>query len=385
MCPLFCKTVTKMEKIQIPVCEPTLGGRELEYLANCIKTNWISSKGKYVVEFEEKFSKFCGAKHGIATTSGTTALHLALVALDVGKNDEVIIPTLTMIATANPVVFAGATPVFVDSEPYTWNIDVNRIDEKITDRTKAILPAHLYGHPVDMDPLLKIAKEYNLFVIEDAAEAHGAEYKGKTVGCLGTIGCFSFYTNKIITTGEGGMAVTNNDEISEKMELLRDLAHSNEKRYLHYKIGFNYRMTNLQAAIGLAQMEKIEEYVNARRNNAKLYNSLLKDVEGIALPPEANWAKNIYWLYSILIEEDFGINRDELIIKLEERGIETRSFFIPMHKQPVFKKMGLTKGEYPIADELWRKGLCLPSSSSLKKEQIDYVCDSVKEIQKSAK
>jgi perosamine synthetase len=236
-----------------------------------------------------------------------------------------------------------------------------------------------------MDPLLKIAKKHNLFVIEDAAEAHGAKYKGKVVGCLGDIGCFSFYTNKIITTGEGGMAVTNSHETADRLNLLRDLAHSKEKRYLHYEIGFNYRMTNLQAAIGLAQMEKIDEYINARRNHARLYNSILKDVEGVTLPPEADWAKSIYWLYSILIEEDFGIDRDKLIAELVERGIETRPFFIPMHKQPVFKEMGLISGEFPIADELCAKGICLPSSSSLEEKQVEFICDVIKEIQKTSK
>jgi perosamine synthetase len=374
-----------MKRMRIPVCEPTLAGRELQYVTDCINTNWISSKGNYLAKFEEKFSKFCNARHGIATSSGTTALHLALVALGIGKNDEVIMPTLTMIASANPVIFAGATPVFVDSEPYTWNIDVNAIDEKITDKTKAIMPVHIYGHPVDMDPLLKLAKESNLFVVEDAAEAHGAEYKGKVVGCLGDIGCFSFYTNKIVTTGEGGMAITNNHETADRLELLRDLAHSKEKRYLHYEIGFNYRMTNLQAAIGLAQMEKIETYIHARRKNAGLYNSLLKDVKGITPPPERDWAKNIYWLYSVLIQEDFGIGRDELLNELAKKGIETRPFFIPMHKQPVFKKMGLISGDFPIADELCAKGICLPSSSSLEENQIKYVCDAIKEIQTAAK
>lgn len=374
-----------MKKLHIPVCEPTLAGRELQYVTDCIKTNWISSKGNYLAKFEEKFSRFCNANHGITTSSGTTALHLALVALGIGRNDEVIMPTLTMIASANPVIFAGATPVFVDSGPYTWNIDVNAIEEKITDRTKAIMPVHIYGHPVDMDPLLKLAKKYNLFVVEDAAEAHGAEYKGKVVGCLGDVGCFSFYTNKIVTTGEGGMAITNNDETAEKLELFRDLAHSKEKRYLHYEIGYNYRMTNLQAAIGLAQMERIEEYINARRKNAKLYTSFLKDVKGITPPPEADWAKNIYWLYSILIQEDFGTSRDELVSELAKRGIETRPFFIPMHKQPVFKKMGITSGDFPIADELCAKGICLPSSSSLEENQVGYVCDSIREIQKAVK
>lgn len=375
-----------MEKFQVPVCEPTLsGGREIEYLSNCVKANWISSKGNYVTKFENEFSRFCNADYGIATSSGTTAIHLALAALGIGKGDEVIVPTLTMIATANPVIFTGATPVFVDSEPNTWNIDVNAIEERITERTKAILPVHIYGHPVDMDSLMNLAKKHNLFVIEDAAEAHGAEYKGKIVGCLGDVGCFSFYTNKIITTGEGGMAITNSPVISEKLNSLRDLAHSKEKRYLHYEIGFNYRMTNLQAAVGLAQMERINEFIDNRRRNAKLYNTILKEVKGVTLPPEADWAKNIYWLYSILIEKNFGINRDELLNELLKKGIETRPFFIPMHKQPVFKRMGLISGDFPVADELCAKGICLPSSSSLTEKQLLYVCEAIKEAQKTAK
>lgn len=371
-------------KNKIPICEPTLSGFELEYLANCIKSNWLSSKGFYVDEFERKFSEFCGSKYGVATSSGTTALHLALVALGIGRADEVIMPTLTMIASANPIIFAGAKPVFVDSEPDTWNIDVNAIEEKITSKTKAIMPVHLYGHPVNMDPLLKIAKKYNLFVIEDAAEAHGTEYKNIRAGSLGDVGCFSFYTNKIITTGEGGMVVTNNERINDNLLLFRDLAHSKEQRYLHYEVGYNYRLTNLQAGVGLAQMKKIEEYIEARRKHARIYNSLLKEVRGITLPPEAEWAKNIYWLYSILIQDDFGLKRDELAAELWKRRIETRPFFIPMHKQPIFKKMGLISGEFPIADELFAKGICLPSSSSISKEEISFVSDTIKEIQNQA-
>ena len=263
------------EKTRIPICEPTLSGYELEYLSKCIDSNWLSSKGFYVTEFENKFSEFCGSKHGVATSSGTTALHLSLTALGIGRNDEVIIPSLTMIASANPVIFAGATPVFVDSESETWNIDVSKIEDKITSKTKAIMPVHIYGHPVDMDPLLDIAKKHNLWVIEDAAEAHGAEYKGKRAGSLGDVGCFSFYTNKIITTGEGGMVVTDNDEIFDRLVDLRDLAHSKEQRYLHYEIGFNYRLTNLQAGVGLAQMKKIDDYIVARREHARIYNSCL--------------------------------------------------------------------------------------------------------------
>ena len=369
----------------IPVCEPELGKEELKNVIDCIKTKMISgSAGKYILEFEEKFSKYCDAKYGVGTTSGTTALHLAIESLGIGDEDEVIVPTFTNAATAFAIIYGGGKPVLVDSEPKTWNIDTNQIEEKITKNTKAILPVHIYGHPCDMDPISNIAEDHNLFIIEDAAEAHGAEYKGKKVGGLGDIGCFSFYANKIITTGEGGMVVTNDEEIAEKAKLLRNLAFSKERRFLHNYLGFNYRMTNIQAAIGLAQLAKIDEFIRRKRSIANTYNLLLKNVSGITLPPEMPWAKNVFWMYSILIEDDFGINRDELMKKLEKKGIETRTFFIPMNQQPVFQKMGLFKGErYPVAESLSRKGLYLPSGSGLKKKQIKFVCDSIKDVQES--
>jgi perosamine synthetase len=359
----------------IPVCEPKLSGKELEYVTDCIKTNWISSKGKYITEFEEKFSKYCGAKYGIATCNGTTALHLALASLGIKPGDEVIIPTFTMIATANSVTYTGAKPVLVDSEPQTWNMDPAKIEEKITKRTKAIMVMHTYGHPCDMDPIIKMAKEHDLWVIEDAAEAHGAEYKGKRVGALGDAGCFSFYANKIITTGEGGMVVTNDEKIAEMSRLLRDQAFE-PKRFLHRYIGFNYRMTNLQAAIGVAQMGIVDESVETRRRNARFYNSLLKDVEGIALPPEASWAKNVYWMYTVLVENSFGTERDKLMAFLKEKGIDTRSAFYPIHIQPVYAKQ--YKGEkYPVAEKLGRKGVNLPSGNTLTKNQIRFIVETI--------
>ena len=365
-----------MTRIKIPVCEPKLGEKELEYIIDCVRSTWISSKGEYIKQFEEEFSKYCGAKYGITTTSGTTALHLALVCLGIGKDDEVIIPAFTMIATANAVVYTGAKPVLVDSEPYTWNIDVNKIEEKVTEKTKAIMVVHTYGHPVDMDPVLELAEDHGLYVVEDAAEAHGAEYKDKRVGALGDFGCFSFYANKIITTGEGGMIVTNNEELAEKARMLRDQAFEKERRFWHKYIGFNYRMTNLQAAIGLAQMEKIDQFVETRRRNAHLYNSLLKNVEGIALPSEADWAKNVYWMYSVLIEDSFRVNRDELMRCLRENGVETRPLFYPIHAQPVYAQK--YRGEsYPVAEELSRKGVNLPSGNTLEKDQIEYVVDQI--------
>ena len=365
----------------IPVCEPFLSGKELEYVADCLKSNWISSRGKYIQEFEQSFSHYCGCQYGVSTTNGTTALHLALISLGVGAGDEVIIPTFTMIATAFAVAYTGAKPVLVDAEAETWNMDTRQIEARITPRTKAIMPVHIYGHPCDMDPIMKIARKHDLRVIEDAAEAHGAEYKGRKVGGIGMVNCFSFYANKIITTGEGGMVVTNGAEIAERARALKDLAHSRDKRFLHTDIGFNYRMTNLQAAIGLAQFERIDELIERRRSHAYLYNSLLKDIEGIRLPPEREWAKNVYWMYGILIQDSFGATRDELMERLRDRGIETRAFFIPVHQQPAFVKMGLFRGEsYPVAEMLSRKGLYLPSGSGLTEEQIQEVCGAIREI-----
>jgi len=361
----------------IPVCEPKLGGRELEYVMDCIKSGWISSQGKYVSEFEGKFSRYCGAEYGIATSSGTTALHLALAALGIKNGDEVIIPTFTMIATANAVTFTGAKPVLVDSEPSYWNIDTSKIEEKITKKTKAIMVVHTYGHSVDMDPVIDIAEDHGLYVIEDAAEAHGAEYKGKRIGALGDVGCFSFYANKIITTGEGGMVVTNNEEVAEMAKTLRAHAFSKDKHFWHRYVGFNYRMSNLQAAVGVAQLEKIDEYVTIRRQNAMLYNSLLENVKGITLPPEAKWAKNVYWMYSVLVEDEFGINRDELMKRLEEDGIETRTFFYPIHVQPVYAKWYSKQG-FPVADVLSKRGINLPSGNNLTEAEIRYTAASAR-------
>jgi perosamine synthetase len=370
----------------IPVCEPLTEEKELQYVTDCLKTNWISSLGKYIGEFEQQFASYCGCKYGVTTSSGTTALHLALASLGIGRGDEVIVPTFTMAATVFAIVYTGATPVLVDSEPETWNIDITRIEEKITKKTRAIMPVHIYGHPCNMDPIIDLASRYNLHIVEDAAEAHGAEYKGRKAGSLGAIGCFSFYANKIITTGEGGMIVTSHEEIADKARRLKDLAFSPQKRFLHTDIGFNYRMTNLQAAIGLAQLEKIDRFAEMRRQNAFFYNSRLKELPGITLPPEKEWAKNVYWMYSILIQDEFGLTRDQLAEKLGEKGIGTRTFFFPMHLQPCFTNMGLFKGEsYPVAEDLGERGLYLPSSSGLTLEQKAYICDSIKEIQLGAR
>ncbi len=364
----------------ISVCEPLLGERELEYVANCVKTNWISSRGSYIDEFEQRFAEYCGCKYGITTTSGTTALHLALVTMGIGKGDEVIVPTLTMAASLYPIAYTGATPVLVDSEPKTCNIDVNKIEAKITKKTRAIMPVHLYGHACDMDPIMALARKYHLYVVEDAAEAHGALYRGRKAGSIGDMGCFSFYANKIITTGEGGMVVTNNEEPANRARILKDQAHSPQKHFFHEMIGFNYRMTNLQAGLGLAQLEKIEQFVEMRRQNAAYYNSRLKEIPGITLPTEREWARNVYWMYAIVIQDEFGMTRDELRAKLQEKEIETRDFFIPMHLQPCFHKLGLFKGEsYPVAEEMGRRGMFLPSSTGLTLKQKEYVCNCIEE------
>lgn len=368
----------------IPVNEPLLGKEELEYITDCIKSGWISSKGSYIERFEEAFSRFCGVRYGVTATNGTNAIHLALAALGIGRDDEVILPTFTMIATAYAVLYTGAKPVFVDSEDKTWNMDVSRLPDLINKRTKVLLPVHIYGHPVDMDPLLDVARRHNLFVVEDAAEAHGAEYKGKRCGSLGDLGCFSFYANKLITTGEGGMVVTDSKKLSGRLRSLKDLAHSPKKRFLHFELAYNYRMTNMQAAIGLAQMKRIKFLIEKKRKMASLYQRYLKDIRGLRLPGEMAWAKNVYWMYAVLVEDDFGITRDELMVKLAKEGIGTRSFFVPMHRQPVFKKLGIIdkRKKFPVADYISERGLYLPSGLTLKEEQIIEVCDKIRKIQR---
>jgi len=364
--------------MKLPVCEPTQWGNEKKYVKKCMDTNWISSKGEFIEKFESTFAKKVGAKYGVGVLNGTVALHLALAALDIGPGDEVIIPTFTMIATPNSVRYTGAKPVLVDSELKTWNIDTSKIEEKITKRTKAIMPVHTYGHPCDMGSIMKIAKKHGLYVVEDAAEAHGAIYKGRKIGSIGDAACFSFYANKIITTGEGGMVTTNDKKLAEKMQLLKNHAFSHERHFWHKLLGFNYRMTNIQAAIGLAQTENFGRLSNKRIENAMLYNSLLKEIEEITLPPSTKGIKNVYWMYGILLKNWSKVTRDTLRYELASRGIETRTFFIPIHRQPVYK--GWFKGSFPNSEYLCTNGLYLPSSTSLTEKQIRYVAGTIKEI-----
>jgi perosamine synthetase len=375
------KKIKKFFKM-IPVFTPSIGEEELNNVIDAVKSGWISSKGDYIKKFEEEFSKYCGVKYGVTTTNGTSALHLALVALGIKAGDEVIIPNFTMISSANAIIYTGAKPIFVDAEEETGNINVKRIEEKITPRTKAIMPVHIYGHPCDMDEINELAKKYNLFIIEDAAEAHGAEYRGKKCGGLSDVACFSFYANKLITTGEGGMVVTDNKEIYEKCLKLRDLAFGKERRYIHDEIGFNYRMTNVQAAIGLGQMRKINLFLDKKIKNALLYNSFLKDVKGVIIPVEKPCVKKSYWMYAVRFTKDFGISKDEIKRKLFEKGIDTRDFFVGMNEQPIFKEKGFQLGEeFPISKKLSETGLYLPFGLDLKKEDIEYICSVIKELQ----
>ena len=362
----------------IPVSSPLFAGNELKYLTHCIKSGWVSCLGGYVTKFEEKFSAYCGVRYGVSVSSGTTALHLALAALGIGKGDEVILPAFTMVSTANAVAYQGAKPVFADCRGQDFNIDPEKIEEKITKKTKAIIAVHIYGHPADMDKIMAIARKHRLYVLEDAAEAHGAEYKGRKAGSIGDIGVFSFYGNKIITTGEGGMLVTNNKKLKERAEYLRDLAFSPERHFWHKELGFNYRMSNLQAAVGLAQLERIEELIAIKRGNAGLYCRYLRDVQGITLPKEEPYARSVYWMFGILVEDDFGISKDELRKQLARKGIETRNFFIPMHLQPIYAKK--CRGHFPVSEELCRKGLYLPSGFGLKEKDIRFIARSIKEV-----
>jgi perosamine synthetase len=368
----------------IPVCEPRLDGNEEKYLMQAVRTNWISSAGSFINEFETKFAEKVGAQHGVACSSGTTALHIALLALGVGKGDEVIVPAFTMIASPNAVVYTGAKPVLIDAEPGTYNLDLSQLESKITSRTRAIMPVHTYGHPVDMDKLLRIARKYDLYVVSDTAESHGAEYKGRPVGGLGDLSAYSFYGNKIITTGEGGMVTTNNLEIAKLARTLRDHSFSKERHFWHKFLGYNFRMTNMQAAVGLAQTERFEFLVNCRRNNAELYGELLAEVPGLALPPEKAWAKNVFWMYGILVQPEFGLSRDELRGKLAERGIETRTFFVPIHLQPIYyKEYGCQS--FPVAEMLCERGMYLPSASTLTPEDIRLIAQCVKDIHAQGK
>ena len=373
------------DKKFINVSEPDLSKLELKNATDAVRSGFISgSAGKFIKQFEEEFAKFCGASFAVACNSGTAALQLAIRVADIKEGDEVIVPTFTNIASLLCIVYAGAKPVLVDSRADTWCMDETLVEAKITPRTKAILPVHIYGHPVKMDTIMQIAKKHNLLVIEDAAEAHGATCDGKMVGSFGELSCFSFYANKIITTGEGGMTLTSSQKFADKMKVLRNLAFQDTVRYLHEDLGYNYRMTNIQAAIGVAQLSRINQFIEKKREMAQWYNKGLKKVKGVTLPVEMPWAKNVYWMYGIVVnEKKFGMSKEMLMQELKKRGIDSRSFFIPMHQQPVFHTMGLFKGEsYPVSENIGKNGLYLPSGLTIKKSQVSYICRTIKELSK---
>jgi len=364
-------------RVRLSVAAPSLGERELEYVTECLLTGWISSAGKFVTQFEDCFAAFCGTRYAVATSSGTSALHLSLLALDIGPGDEVIVPSLTFIATANAVTYTGAHPVAVDSESRTWNMDPQCIEDAVTARTRAIIVVHLYGHPTDMDPVLEIARRHGLPVVEDAAEAHGATYKGRTVGSIGDIGAFSFYGNKIVTTGEGGMVATDRSDLAERVRLLRAHGMAPDRRYWHPVVGFNYRLTNLQAAIGVAQMERVDAILAAKRGIAVAYDEGLRDLPGLTLPPRETWAEPVFWLYSVLVDPDeFGCAREDLVARLDRRGVETRPLFPPIHTQPIYR----TERALPVAERIARVGLSLPSAVGLGKSDITRVVETIRDV-----
>lgn len=369
-----------MVKKYIPVSEPNLKKKELDYVVDTVKSTWISSKGKYIDKFEKMFAEYIGVNHAISVSNGTVALHLALLALNIGPGDEVIVPNLTYIATANSVTYVSATPVFADSEEDTWNIDPKSIERLITRKTKAIIPVHLYGNPCNMNEIMKIAKTNNLFVIEDSAEALGSEYFGKKTGSFGDVSTFSFYGNKTITTGEGGMVVTKDSEIANKLRILKGQGMNPDRRYWFDIIGYNYRMTNIQAALGCAQMERVDELVRAKRNIAQLYNKYFMDIPNIIIPAEKYSTINTYWMYSIILKNYCREEREKFREKLEKLGIETRPFFYLMTEMPPYNSY--ENNECKIAKLLADKGLNLPSSTLLKEEEIKYICGEVKKCLK---
>lgn len=365
----------------IPVCEPTLLGNELKYVTDAVSTGWISSAGKYVSEFEKLFADYSDCKYGVAVCNGTVALHLALLALGIKEGDEVIVPTFTMIASAFAVCYTGAKPVFVDADPETWNIDVRKIEEKITPRTKAIMPVHLFGQMCDMDAIEALAKKYGLKIIEDSAEAHGATWKGRKAGSCSDISAFSFFANKNITTGEGGMVLTNDESLYDMARYFKNVCFplNGPRNYIHEDIGYNYRMSNLVAAIGLAQTEKADFYKACRQRNNALYRKYLSGVEGIRFQTVLPQAESVSWMNTIVIDPKvYGHTKDELIAHLKENGIDTRMLFNGMHRQPSLLKFGCDcSGEYPVSDWLTKNGFYLPSASSLTEEQIERICKTI--------
>jgi len=374
----------------IPVNDPLFGDTELAYVNECIQTGWVSSSGRFIQEFEEKWARYCGRRYGIAVSNGTAALQVSVASLGLQPGDEVIMPTFTIISCPLSVIYNSGTPVLVDSDPRTWCLDVEQVKRKITPRTRAIMPVHIYGHPVNMDSLLELAEKHSLTIIEDAAEAHGAEYLSRhntaqpcwrPCGSFGALSCFSFYANKLITTGEGGMVLTDDAQLAEKARSLRNLCFQSDRRFYHEELGFNYRLTNLQAALGLAQLGRMDEIVARKRWMGQEYARKLKDINALQPQVVEPWARCVYWMYGVVLSEGTGMGADSFAQRLKELGVETRPFFLGMHEQPVFRKQNLFLNEhYPTAERLSRQGLYLPSGLALTEDQLAQVCDAVHEV-----
>lgn len=354
-------------------------------MTDAVESGWISSAGRYIEEFEAGWAAYCGRKHGIAMSNGTTALHAAVAALGLEPGDEVILPTFTIVSCVTALLGSGAVPVLVDSDPELWTMDVSQLEARVTERTRAIMPVHMYGHPVDMDPVLELAARRGLAILEDAAEAHGAEYRSqdgewRRCGSFGELSTFSFYANKLVTTGEGGMVVTDDDALAERLRSLRNLGFNALRRFHHEQLGFNFRLTNLQAALGVAQLERVDEIVARKREVAAMYTAGLAGVDGLQLPAEAPWARSVYWMYGLVLDESTGLDAAAFAGRLRERGVDTRPFFLGMHEQPALHELGLFVGEsYPVAERLARQGLYIPSGLALTDEQVERVCAAVRE------
>ncbi|MCE5310920.1 MAG: DegT/DnrJ/EryC1/StrS family aminotransferase [Acidobacteriales bacterium] len=352
----------------IPVAHPVFAGNEKKYVNECLDSLWIAS-GEFIPRFEESFARFCGVPHALACNSGTSALHLALMALGVGPGDEIIVPTLTYISTANAVRYCGAKPVLADSGARTMTLDPGSLESRITPRTKGIVVVHLYGHPADMDAIADVAARHGLFVVEDCAEAHGALYRGRAVGGLGDAGTFSFFGNKIISTGEGGMVTTRSAALYRKMRLLGGQGMDPARRYWFTVVGYNYRMTNIEAALGLAQLEQIDKHLAGRRAVVELYRRHLPQ-NLVELPAEEAWARHAFWMFTVRVKPEARIGRDELMAALDRDGIETRPVFYPMHLMPVYEE---PCGTYPVAEDIARRGLSLPTHGMLTEEDVVYI------------
>jgi len=374
----------------IPVNEPLLGETERRLVDECVTSGWVSSSGRYITEFEEGWAAYCGRRYGVAVSNGTAALEAAVAALELEPGDEVILPTFTIISCVVAVLDAGAVPVLVDSDPETWCLNPDDVAARIGPRTKAIMPVHIYGHPVDMDPVLELADTHGLSIVEDAAEAHGAEYlTGRSTaspawrrcGGFGTLSTFSFYANKLITTGEGGMVLTDDAALAERLRSFRNLGFGQTRRFFHEEMGRNLRLTNLQAALGVAQLQRIDAAVAHKRWMAELYGERLRDLPALQLPVEQPWARSVYWMYGVVLAEESGMDAEALSGRLREHGVETRPFFLGMHEQPALHRLGLFAGEsYPVAERIARQGLYLPSGLTLTEAQIDRVAAALEEV-----